>query len=285
MSPSIAVITDTDSSLPPDVAQRYGIRQVPISVHFGEETFKTGVDIDDARVFERVDREDRLPTTSAPSPGDFIAAYREAMEAGADSIVCICISSEASGTYNAARTACDVVPECDIAVIDSRTMSMAQGFMVLAAAEAAQTGATKEEVIQAARSVGERVHLYAALSTLKYLAMSGRVGHIAAGMAGLLNIRPILTIQDGELDLLEKVRTRRKAWGRVMELTGESLDGRCAERMAVIHVNAPEEARQFEQLLREKVACPEEILISELTPGLSVHAGSGIVGVVFVADA
>jgi DegV family protein with EDD domain len=278
-----AIITDTDASLPAELANRHGIRQVPILVHFGEETLKTSEEIDDATLFARVDREGVLPTTSAPSPGQFAEAYQAAFDGGAEQVVCFCVSGAVSATHGAAVVAKDMFPERDITVVDTRTLAMAQGFMVLAAAEAARAGAPLHEIVGHAEDVGQRTHLYAALSTLKYLAMSGRVGHLTAGMATLLNVRPILTVRDGTLDLLERVRTRRKAWARTIDLMAEALDGRLAGRMAIIHIAVPDEARQFEAQLRASLPCPKEILMAEMTPGLSVHGGAGLVGVVAVA--
>lgn len=275
----IAIITDTDSSLPVEVAGRHGIRQVPITIHFGEESFTTGVDIDDARVFAEINRRNALPTTAAPSPSAFSLAYESALQDGADAIVCICVSSKMSATYGSAVAACENFPGRDIRVIDSLTISMAQGFMALAAAEAAAEGAPVDEVEARALETGRQMHLYAVLSTLKYLAMSGRVGKLVAGMADTLSIKPVLTVRDGKLDLLERIRTRRKALDRMIELTRTSLDGKPARRAAIIHVNQPDGAREVEALLRAATTCPEEIIIAPFTPGLSVHAGDGVVGV------
>ncbi len=280
---AISIITDTDASLPADQVSRYGIRQVPILVHFGEETLKTGEEIDDATLFARVDREGVLPTTSAPSPGQFAEAYQAAFDSGAEQVICFCVSGAVSATHGAAVVARDMFPERDITVVDTPTLSMAQGFMVLAAAEAAVAGEPVDKIIAHAEDVGRRTHLYAALSTLKYLAMSGRVGHLTAGMATLLNVRPILTVRDGTLDLLERVRTQKKAWARTIDLISEALDGRPAERMAILHIAVPDEARQFEEQLRASLPCSDEILMAEMTPGLSVHGGAGLVGVVAVA--
>lgn len=279
----IAVITDTDSSLPPAVAEQYGIRQVPITIHFDGESYTTGVDIDDARLFEKIDRLNRLPTTAAPSPGAFAAAYESAFQEGADSIVCICVSSKVSATYNAALSACESFPGRDITVIDSLSLSMGQGFMAIAAAEAALAGASKEQVIELAENTGRRVGLFAALSTLKYLALGGRVGKLAAGFADTLNIKPVLSVRDGKLDLLERIRTRKKSIERMIELTGLALDGKRIERAAIIHVTDPQGAQDLHGQLCSRLLCPDEVITAEFTPGLSVHAGSGVVGLVVVA--
>lgn len=280
----IAVVTDTDSSLPADLAARHGIRQVPINILFGEESLESEVEISDEQLFARVDREGQLPTTSAPSPGQFAEAYEAAFEAGAESILCFCVSGEVSATHGAAVLACDLFPEQDITVVDTRNLTMAQGFMVLGAAEAVDAGASKEEAVAQAMDVGERAHVYAALSTVKYLAMSGRIGYLAAGMATILNVKPILTVQNAKLDMLERVRTKKKSWARAIELTAQAVGGRSIERMAIVHVAVPDDAKQFEALLRARLDCPEEVIITGLSAGLSVHSGAGLVGAVTVTS-
>ena len=283
MPSSIAIITDTDSSLPADLAQRLGIHQVPIVVQFGEVSFETGLEISDAQTFERIDLEKRLPTTAAPSPGKFAQAYQSAFDHGAETILCFCVSSIISATYNNALLAAkEEFPGRDITVVDTQTLTMGQGFIAQAAAEAVQAGASRQEVLDLAMNVLGRSHLFAALSTLKYLAMSGRVSHLAAGMAGLLNVKPILTIRDGKLDMLEKVRTRSKSLEQVIDLSRQATGSQTLERLAIVHVNALEEAHQFEQKVRASLPCPQEIIYAELTPGLSVHSGSGLLGLAFV---
>jgi DegV family protein with EDD domain len=280
----IAVITDTDSSLPRDIAAQYGIRQVPITVHFDEETFRTGIDIDDKQLFEMVDRLNRLPTTSAPSPGAFIEAFQEAFDDGADDIACICVSSKVSATYAAAVTACEHFPDRTIRVIDSSTLSLGQGFMAIEAAQAVKEGASMDEVVARSLDVGSRLHIYAVLATLKYLALSGRVGKLVAGMADTLNIKPILTVQDGKLDLLERVRSRKKAIERMFELVVTAVDGKGIEKVGIIHGNHLQGALELQSQLCEKFPCPEDVIIAEFTAGLSVHAGSGVVGIVILTS-
>lgn len=278
----IAIITDTDSSLSQQKANELNVIQVPIKIHFEGETYNAVEEIDDARVFARIDKEGILPTTSAPSPGDFADAYQTAFELGAEEVVCFTVSGAVSATYEAALTGVEIVEGGPITVVDSRSLSMGQGYMVMKAAELAEAGATRQEIIAAAADIRERSNLFAALSTLKYMAMSGRVGHLTAGMANVFNIKPILTIQDGKLELLEKVRTKSKSWQRLIELTQEALSGQEFDELSILHVAAAADAQKFESLLRENLDCPDVIEYYELTPGLSIHAGAGLVGLTFV---
>jgi DegV family protein with EDD domain len=278
----ITIITDTDSSIPFDLAARYNLYQVPVTVHFGEQSYEAVYAINDADTFRRIDQEGKLPTTSAPAPGRFISAYKNAFDAGAEKLICVCVSSAVSATYAAALAACDSYPDREIHVIDSASLSMGQGYMALAAADAASQGATVSEILSLVKNLQARTHLFAALSTLKYLVMGGRVSNIAGGVAAVLSLKPILTIRDGKLDILERVRTQKKAWERVIELSARTAGKHRIEKMCILHVNALQMARQFEEEIRVRMQCPDEILFAEVTPGLSVHSGSGMVGTVFV---
>lgn len=280
--PKIAIITDTDASLPLDLAEQHSITQVPIIILFGEEEYRDVYDIDVATTFARIDREDKLPTTSAPSPGQFSEAFKKAFEQGAEGILCFSVSSEISATYAAALSAKEMYPDKDIQVVNTRSLAIQQGFMVIAAAEAIAGGATMDEAIAVAMDVAERTFFFAALSTLKYLRMSGRVSHLTAGVGNLLAVKPILTIRDGKLDMLEQIRTKKKALARVVELSAESVGERPIERMCMIHIAASENAENLEALLRSEIDCPDDVLYAELNPGLGVHAGAGLVGVVVV---
>ena len=284
MIPRIAIITDTDSSIPLSISKSLGIMQVPIMINFDDESFAAAEEIDDAQVFSRIDATGKLPKTSAPSPGQFAEAYAQAFQSGADSVICFCVSGEVSATYSSAVSARELTPHLDITVIDTRSLSMAFGYMVLEAAQAAREGATKAEIISRANSVKDRSHLFAALSTLKYLVMGGRVSQLTAGFASVLSVKPILTIRDGKLDVLERVRTQSKAFDRVVELSKQAAGGKDIQQLCIVHVNALEAAQAFAQLLRQSLTYPLEVLYIELTPGLSIHSGAGLVGVCFVTS-
>ncbi len=280
----IQIITDTDSSLPADLAARYSIVQVPITIHFDQEVYQTGIDIDDKLLFEKIDATKKLPTTAAPSPAAFEKVFQEAFDHGAESIICVCVGSKISRSYDSALTAAEAFPGRKISVIDSESLTLCQGFMVLAAAETVVNGGNHEEAVEAAKSLLGRMHLYGALSTLKYLAMGGRIGNVAAGMADLLNIRPILTMLDGKLDLLEKVRTQKAAMNRLVDLFVESTKDRKILKIGITHINNPAGAKELAERLNDVLDLPSEVLVVEFTPGLSVHGGTGLVAAILVTD-
>lgn len=280
----IAFVTDTDSSLSADVAREYGITLVPIPVSFGEETYITGETIDDTKLFEIIDASGKLPTTAAPAPSAYEKAFQDALDDGADQIICVCCSSNVSAIFNNAQIAASEFPDADITVIDSLQLTLAQGFMTLAAVEAAREGADKETILKLLDDLRPRVHVYGALPTLKYLAMGGRMGKLAAGLANTLEIKPILTSRDGKLDLLEKVRTWKKASNRLVELAESCAEGKTIQRVGIIHVNNEEGALALHKKLTERLSLPEDYLLAEFTAGLSVHTGSGVIGFVFVTD-
>jgi len=282
--PKTVVVTDTNSSLPYHISEKYNIVQVPIHIQFGEKSYITGQDINDEKLFEIIDEQNVLPTTAAPSPSAFRKAFQTAFDHAADQIICICCSSEVSATYNAALMAAEMFPDNAISVVDSQQLCLAEGFQVLHAAKAANKNLDKEEILNQIRDLQKRIHVYGALPTLKYLAMGGRVGKIAAGFADTFNIKPILTSQDGKLELLEKVRTWRKARERLVELAETCTDGKDIQQVGLIHVNNQEGAHQLHKMLAEKLSLPDRALTAEFTPGLSVHTGSGVIGFVLITS-
>ncbi len=278
----IQIVTDTDSNLPLDVAKENQIALVPITVQFGEESFQDLVEIKNPELFERIDKLGKLPTTAAPSLGAFIDAFRSAFEKGADSIVCVCVSSKVSRTYESALAAAEEFAGKVITVIDSESLSMSQGYMVISAARAAAAGKSHEEVVSLVQDLRGRCILYGSLSTLKYLALGGRVSNLAASMANMLNIRPILCVNNGKLDLLEKVRTRKVAMDRLVELLVNSVQGREVEYACLLHVLNAEDALELGEKLRTQIKMPSDIPLIDFGPGLSVHAGVGLIGAVIV---
>lgn len=278
----IHIITDTDASIPADLAASHQIHQVPILIQFGEETYSACEMINDKQLFEKIDTLGKLPTTAAPSPSAFNAAFTNAFAAGADSIICITVGSKISRTYDSAITAAADFPGRLITIVDSENLSLCQGFMAIEAAEAVAAGANHDQAVTAALDLSSRMHLYGSLTTLKYLAMGGRIGNVSAKMAGFLDIRPIMTMIDGKLGLLEKVRTHRVALNRLVQLLEKSVANKSIVKAGIVHVNNPEDASLLESRLRDVLPMPEKLIVAEFTPGLSVHGGSGLIAAVLV---
>ena len=275
---NITIITDTDSSLPVDLTVQYGIRQVPINLIIDGETYQTGVDLDDHLLFEILKQVKKYPTTSAPSPDDFAKVFRAAILEGTQSIICVCVSGKVSSSYNSAVLASKMFQH-DIVVIDSQNLSMGQGFMALTAAEAVLNGASRGEVLENVTNIRKRIHTFAILPSLKYIALSGRLNKHSANIADILDIKPILTVQDGKLEVISRQRTLSKAIDKMFNLIINACDGKAIERGAIIHADCPEKAQNIQKKLN--ISFPEQkpFLLTEFTPGLSLHTGPETIGI------
>jgi DegV family protein with EDD domain len=279
----VQIITDSDSSLSPELAAKYRIKLIPITICFGDETFATNLDIDDKLLFQKINSINKLPTTDAPTTNAYAAAYNEALVAGAREILCICVGSNVSKTYESAILAAREFPGHRIKVIDSQYMSIGQGFLAIAASELLSRGATLDEAAQLVDSMIQNLYSFASLTTLKYLAMSGRVGKIVAGISSVLDIRPLLSMKKGTLQMIDRVRSHDAAMASLVSYIVNAAKNKTIERAGIFHINNLTDAKVLEMTLKTKLPMPEETIIVEFTPGLSVHAGDGLVGATLYA--
>jgi DegV family protein with EDD domain len=280
---NIAIITDTDSSLPVDLALQCGIRQVPIGLIIDGETFEIGTNIDDHLLFKKLEKVKKYPTTSAPPPAAFAKVFEAAIHEGAQTIICICVSSKVSTTFNSAVLASKMFQH-DIVVVDSQNLSMGQGFMVLTAAESVLNGATREEVLEHLANVGKRIHTFAVLPSLKYIALSGRLNKHSANIADILDIKPILTVQDGKLEVVSRQRTSKKAIDKMLKLAHHACGGKTIERVAIIHGDCPEKAINLQDSVYSIAPGVNSCIFAEFTPGLSIHTGPETIGITILTN-
>ena len=274
---AIKIVTDSTSDLPLDLAERLGITVVPLNVHFGlDEVFKDGIDITADQFYERLITGEQLPTTSQPSPGDFIEAYNRVGK-DADGIVSVHVSGKLSGTYNSAVQAKDQadVP-CPIEVVDTLQASMGIGMIAMAAARAASQGADLEEVADVARRAIAQSQCFALLDTLEYVQRGGRIGKAQALLGSILKIKPMIIIRDGEVHELAKARTTSKAIARLEEFARgfAPLDSIC-----VLHSTTPKVAEEIAENLRELLTADKVPFVARFGPVLGTHTGPGAVGV------
>ncbi|HIC94074.1 MAG TPA: DegV family protein [Anaerolineae bacterium] len=272
----IKVVTDSTADVPQELLERYDIRVVPINIQFGQETYQEGIDIDRPTFFRKL--EEAMPTTSQPSPGQFVEVYRQLAEEG-HSIISLHVTSKHSGTYQSALLAKSMLPEADIEVFDTLSISMGTGYQVLAAARAAEEGRSMGEILRLLEGIRSRMHLYLTPATLKYLQKSGRVGKLAGVLASLLSIKPIIEVEDGLLEVSEKVRTRGKALDRLVELTAQAVGTTELVKLAISHAEAHEEAEALRARLEETFNC-DEMHVVDLACSLTVHGGPGIIGII-----
>jgi DegV family protein with EDD domain len=273
----VKVVTDSAADIPRELAAGLDITIVPLLVHIGGKTYREGVDISGEEFYQRLAATRSVTTTSFPALEDFERAYRDLTGQGCD-VVSVHMSSRLSGTYNAAliaSTADGVEPEA-VSVVDSRAISMSQGWVAIAAAEAAREGKNLTEVTAVAEDAAGRTALFGALETLEYAMKSGRLSRLPGTVGTMLSVKPILaTRPNGEVALLERIRTRHRSLERIVDLT---MTLGQIERLAVMHADDPEGAEQVRQMLMER-GLREPDVVAHIGAVLGTHVGPGGVGV------
>jgi DegV family protein with EDD domain len=276
---TVHVVTDSSCDLPVDIADVLDISIVPLTIRFGDEEFIDREELSTAEFWTRCVNSDTLPETAAPAPGQFEQAYRAAAANGATSVLVISLSSALSATMQSAQLAArtvvdDPTIDLDVRVIDSRTLTMGLGTIVLACARAARDGAGIDEVEALARDLVERTRVFGALDTLENLKKGGRIGNAKALLATALSIKPIIEVTGGVVEQAGKQRTRSKALAHLVEKV-RSYEGNI-ENLAVLHADCSDV-----DLFVEMLDAPDDIVVGEIGPVIGTHGGRGTIGVAF----
>lgn len=278
----VRIVTDSTADIPNDIVNQLGIIVVPLKVNFGTEVYRDGIDISSSEFIHRLGKEETLPTTSQPSPGEFVAVY-EKITAKGESVVSIHLSGELSGTAQSARTAKTMTDSKDIYIIDSRSVSMGLGLIVMSAAAAANEGKSVKEILTMIKDKIEKTTVTFLVDTLDYLEKGGRIGKASAFLGSLLKIKPILAIDDGQILPIERTRGKSKALERISQIVLENIDPSKKYLCSLVYGNDYSSVVTLRDLIKEKVKCSEPV-ITELGPVIMAHAGPGVVGIVLCPD-
>ncbi len=279
----IALVTDSTTYMPPELVKKYNISIAPQVLIWGDQTYKDGVDIESSEFFTRLKTAKVMPSTSQVAVISFQEIFQDLVDKGFE-VLALLVSSKLSGTIQSALQARDLMSTArdKVHVVDSQSVAMALGFQVLAVARAIEDGASLEEAIALAERSYEYTGVCFAVDTLEFLHRGGRIGGAQRFLGTMLNMKPILAIQDGRVEGIDRIRTKSKAHDRVLELTVEKIAGRTPVRLATLHANAAEDAQAL--LTRAKQALnPVESVFTEVSPTVGTHAGPGTVGLAFMA--
>jgi DegV family protein with EDD domain len=276
----VRIVTDSACDLPQSLADELGIEIVSLAIRFGSEEFIDRTELGTDEFWRRCEALAVLPETAAPSPGQFEAAYRKLMAEGADGIVVIALSGELSATKQSAELAArSVADEVRIEIVDSRTVTIGQGMMAVAAARAARAGGTVEQIASTARSQAERTRVWGALDTLDNLKKGGRIGNAKAMLASVLSIKPIIEIRNGKVEEGGRQRTRAKALAFLVEkMRADQERYGTLENLGVMHAKATD-IDAFVATIRSHAR--GEVVIGDIGAVIGAHAGRGTVGVVY----
>jgi len=273
---SIRIVTDSSCDLPAEVAAQHGIRIVPLSIRFGDDEFIDREELTTAEFWDRCSKQDTLPETAAPAPGQFELAYRELIADGATGIVVVTLSGALSATIQSAELAARAIDDVPIRVVDSRSATLGVGTIAIACARLAETGASIDEVEALAVDRAERTKVFGALDTLENLKKGGRIGNAKAFLASALAIKPIIEVVDGQVEEGGKQRTRTKALKFLVDKVRQ-YEGRISD-LAVLHADCSD-VDQFVDMLRPYH--DGEIVVGEIGPVIGTHTGRGTIGVAF----
>jgi len=274
---SVRVVTDSASDLTDEEASALGITIVPLSIRFGEEELIDRIELGADEFYARMAASDGVPGTAAPPPGAFKTAFDNCFEDGANTVVCINLSSGVSATLEAAEVGARELGDRDIRIIDSRSVTSGLGTMVLTAGRTANNGASAEEVVSVVESLKQRTYVYAALDTLENLKKGGRIGSAQALLGNMLSIKPIIDFSSGVVEEAAKLRTRKKSLVWLRDKLAEHGDR--VENLSVMHAQA-EDIEDFLELLAT-VVDPSTTRVGSLGPVVASHAGPGVVGMSF----
>ena len=277
---SVKVVTDSVADLPSEVTRELGITVIPLNVRFGTEVYRDGIDLTAEQFYDRLTHNETLPVTSVPSPGTFAEAYDKLAEE-TDEILAIIVSSKLSATCEVALQSIGLMKrKCRVEVVDSQWAVMAQGFIVITVAKAAQAGASLDEVIDVARRNITRVDFRAAFDTLEYLKRGGRIGKAQAFLGSMLKVNPIITIKDGLVEPAGRTRSRAKA---IEHLYNFAMSFSHIEGMAVEDAACPDDAELLVERLSSRFP-KEHIYRSRTTPVIGTHTGPGLLLVAILGD-
>ncbi|WP_100374633.1 DegV family protein [Bacillus sp. FJAT-45037] len=280
---TIKIVTDSTCDLPKEVIEKHGIEIIPLSLTFGDKTYLDGVDITKEEFMDKLKASEDLPKSSQPSAGAFQELYdRLNKEADDVKIISIHITEGMSGTTNAAQTAADMC-EADVTVINSRFISQALGFQVVRAAQLAEEGLTVDEIVQYLEEIREGTSLYIMVDTLEYLAKGGRIGKSKAFLGSLLKIKPILSLTDGVLNPVSKVRTHMQMIQQLTTTFTTETKGKIVKKIAISHAEADSVAMKLKQSL-QGVTDVKDITIQVTSPIISTHAGPGAVALMYYTE-
>ena len=277
----IALITDSTAYLPQEYVEQFSISVAPQVLIWGDDNYEDGVDIFPSEFYTRLKTAKVMPSTSQVTPATFNKIFAELI-AQDKQILAILLSAYLSGTIASAIQAKDNFPGATIEIVDSYTTAMALGFQVLAVARAVTQGATLDECKSLAEESRNHVGVVFAVDTLEFLHRGGRIGGASRYLGTALNIKPILEVTGGRVEAIERVRTRKKSLERMVELVEERIAGRTPIRLATLHANAEQEARQLLEESTKKLNAIEKVF-SEVSPVVGTHAGPGTIGVAFMA--